>query len=57
MCWPFGPVTGRSRVEPDTAKAVRLALRESAGRVPIVIAGSLFLVGEVKKLRLFTKLS
>ncbi|MGZ4886476.1 MAG: bifunctional folylpolyglutamate synthase/dihydrofolate synthase [Candidatus Aminicenantales bacterium] len=47
----------RIRIEPDTAKAVRLALRESAGRVPIVIAGSLFLVGEVKKLRLFAKLS
>lgn len=44
----------RIRIEPDTAKAVRRALRESAGRVPIVIAGSLFLVGEVKKLRLFS---
>jgi len=46
----------RDRVltEPDTAKAVRLALHESAGRVPVIIAGSLFLVGEVKKLRLFS---
>ena len=43
----------RVRIEPDTAKAVRLALRESAGRVPVVIAGSLFLIGEVKRLRLF----
>jgi dihydrofolate synthase/folylpolyglutamate synthase len=41
------------RLEPDVSKAVRLALSESAGRVPVVIAGSLFLVGEVKKLRLF----
>jgi dihydrofolate synthase/folylpolyglutamate synthase len=41
-------------IEPNTAKAVRLALDESAGRVPVVIAGSLFLVGEVKKLRLFS---
>jgi dihydrofolate synthase/folylpolyglutamate synthase len=44
----------RVRIEPNTAKAVRLALDESAGRVPVVIAGSLFLVGEVKKLRLFS---
>jgi dihydrofolate synthase/folylpolyglutamate synthase len=41
------------RLEPDPAKAVRLALDESAGRTPVVIAGSLFLVGEVKKLGLF----
>ena len=39
--------------EPDVRKAVRAALRESAGRVPVVIAGSLFLVGEVKRLKLF----
>jgi len=44
---------GRIRQEPDVAKAVRLALEESAGRTPVVIAGSLFLVGEVKKLGLF----
>ena len=43
----------RTRLEPDVAKAVRLALEESAGRLPVVIAGSLFLVGEVKRLRLF----
>jgi dihydrofolate synthase/folylpolyglutamate synthase len=46
---------GRIRQEPDVARAVRLALEESAGRVPVVIAGSLFLVGEVKKLRLFNR--
>ncbi len=43
----------RARLEPDVAKAVHSALAESAGRVPVVIAGSLFLVGEVKRLRLF----
>jgi dihydrofolate synthase/folylpolyglutamate synthase len=43
----------RIQVEPDISKAVGLALEESAGRVPVVIAGSLFLVGEVKRLRLF----
>ena len=44
---------GRATLEPDVARAVVLALAESAGRVPVVIAGSLFLVGEVKRLRLF----
>ncbi len=39
--------------EPDPARAVRLALEKSAGRTPVVIAGSLFLVGEIKRLRLF----
>jgi dihydrofolate synthase/folylpolyglutamate synthase len=43
----------KTRLEPDVSRAVRLALEESAGRTPVVIAGSLFLVGEVKKLRLF----
>ncbi|MCK7515079.1 MAG: hypothetical protein MZV70_71085 [Desulfobacterales bacterium] len=48
-------------LEPDTRKAVELAL--SLGHVPevrvpdlpapVVIAGSLFLIGEVKRLRLF----
>ena len=47
---PFG---GRVLIEPDTRKAVRLALAESRGRTPVVIAGSLFLIGEVKRLRLF----
>ena len=40
-------------LEPDTRKAVELALSLSGGRVPVVIAGSLFLIGEVKRLRLF----
>ncbi len=37
-------------LEPDTRKAVELALSLSGGRVPVVIAGSLFLIGEVKRL-------
>ncbi|HYA48110.1 MAG TPA: cyanophycin synthetase, partial [Burkholderiales bacterium] len=44
---------GRIRLEPDVSAAVRLALEGSAGRKPVVVAGSLFLVGEVKKLGLF----
>ena len=44
---------GKMLLEPDTRKAVRLGLAESRGRAPVVIAGSLFLVGEVKRLRLF----
>jgi dihydrofolate synthase/folylpolyglutamate synthase len=44
---------GRVLLEPDTRKAVRLALAESRGCVPVVIAGSLFLIGEIKRLRLF----
>ncbi len=40
-------------LEPDTRKAVELALSLSGGRVPVVIAGSLFLIGEIKRLRLF----
>jgi len=43
---------GRVLLEPDARKAVRLALAESRGRTPVVIAGSLFLIGEVKRLRL-----
>jgi dihydrofolate synthase/folylpolyglutamate synthase len=43
----------RARLEPDVASAVRLALEASGGRVPVVIAGSLYLVGEVKRLGLF----
>jgi dihydrofolate synthase/folylpolyglutamate synthase len=43
----------RILLQPDVTKAVCLALAKSAGRTPIVIAGSLFLVGEVKKLGLF----
>jgi dihydrofolate synthase/folylpolyglutamate synthase len=45
---------GRVLLEPDTRRAVRLALAESRGRTPVVIAGSLFLIGEVKRLRLFS---
>ncbi len=48
-----GEFRDKVRIEPDVAAAVRLALEESAGRTPVVIAGSLFLVGEVKKLGLF----
>jgi len=47
------PFEGRVILEPDTRKAVRLALAESRRRTPVVIAGSLFLIGEVKRLRLF----
>ncbi len=47
------PFPGRVLLEPDIRKAVDLALSLSAGRTPIVIAGSLFLIGEVKRLRLF----
>ncbi len=43
----------RILAEEDVRAAVRRALAESEGRIPIVIAGSLFLVGEVKRLRLF----
>ncbi len=65
------PFKGRVILEPDTRKAVELALRESKGtgkratctsgtcprsereHVPVFIAGSLFLIGEVKRLGLF----
>ena len=71
------PFKGRVLLEPDTRKAIELALLESkrgAGkgrgtgrgtctfgkcprsdrrRTPVVIAGSLFLIGEVKRLKLF----
>jgi dihydrofolate synthase/folylpolyglutamate synthase len=65
------PFKGRVLLEPDTRKAVELALRESKRRSkwgtrnrgtcprarrgprPVAIAGSLFLIGEVKRLRLF----
>lgn len=40
-------------LEPRPGRAVRLALRESRGRTPVVVAGSLYLVGEVKRLSLF----
>ncbi len=44
---------GRVLLEPDTRKAVELALAGSRGKMPVVIAGSLFLIGEVKRLKLF----
>jgi len=70
------PFKGRVLLEPDTRKAVQLALCESrrglrgglgtctsgtcprpprshGGPAPVVIAGSLFLIGEVKRLRIF----
>jgi len=57
---------GRLFLEPDARKAVELALAESKKQgtracgtcphqpAPVVIAGSLFLIGEVKRLRLFS---
>ena len=47
------PFKGPVFLEPDTRRAVELALSISGGRSPVVVAGSLFLVGEVKRLRLF----
>ena len=67
------PFAGRILLEPDTRRAVQLALLESKkgmakkrgtctlgtcprsqrGPTPVVIAGSVFLIGEVKRLRLF----
>lgn len=47
------PFEGPVFLEPDTRKAADLALSISGGRAPLVIAGSLFLVGEVKRLGLF----
>lgn len=41
-------------VEPDPVKAVRRALTETGPQGTVVVAGSLFLVGEVKRLRLFS---
>jgi len=65
------PFRGRVLLEPDTRKAVELALamsrkgartgtctlgtcpQKQRDLVPVVIAGSLFLIGEVKRMRLF----
>jgi dihydrofolate synthase/folylpolyglutamate synthase len=41
---------GRIALEPDVGKAFRQALAEAGARTPVIVAGSLFLVGEVKKL-------
>jgi len=38
-------------IEPDPMKAVRLAMVEAGRRGTVVVAGSLFLVGEVKRFR------
>jgi len=48
-----GLAPGRTFLEPRAGRAVRLALREARGRTPVLVAGSLYLVGEVKRLRLF----
>jgi dihydrofolate synthase / folylpolyglutamate synthase len=47
------PFKGPVFLEPDTRKAVEMALSLSGARAPVVIAGSLFLIGEVKRLQLF----
>ncbi|MEN6559367.1 MAG: folylpolyglutamate synthase/dihydrofolate synthase family protein [Acidobacteriota bacterium] len=49
------PFKGAIFLEPDTRKAVELALSISGtgSPAPVVIAGSLFLIGEVKRLKLF----
>jgi len=56
------PFEGRVLLEPDTRTAVELALAESRksggrarGPAPVVIAGSLFLIGEVKRLNVFAR--
>lgn len=41
--------TGKYFLEDDAFQAFRLALALSAGEVPVLIAGSLYLVGEAKK--------
>ncbi len=41
---------GKIALEPDVGKAFRQALAEAGVRTPVIVAGSLFLVGEVKKL-------
>jgi dihydrofolate synthase/folylpolyglutamate synthase len=51
------PFEGPVLLEPDTRRAVELGLSLSGGRAPVVIAGSLFLVGEVIRLRLFPSAS
>jgi dihydrofolate synthase / folylpolyglutamate synthase len=38
-------------IEPDIRRALDLALAEAGARTPVVVAGSLFLVGAVKKIR------
>lgn len=50
-----GKFRDRIRFEPDPAAACLLARRLSAGRIPIVAAGSLFLAGEIKRLGCFSE--
>ena len=45
-----GSYTEKILLEPDVSKAVQRAVREAKKRKSVVITGSLFLVGEVKKL-------
>jgi dihydrofolate synthase/folylpolyglutamate synthase len=40
---------GKITLVPDVGKAFRRALNEAGYRTPVIVAGSLFLVGEVKK--------
>lgn len=40
-------------IEPDPAAACRRALELSGGRIPVIVAGSLFLAGEIKRLGCF----
>jgi dihydrofolate synthase/folylpolyglutamate synthase len=47
------PFKGPIFLEPETRRAVELALSLSGRRTPVIIAGSLFLIGEIKRLRLF----
>jgi dihydrofolate synthase/folylpolyglutamate synthase len=47
------PFKGPVFLESDARRAVELALSLAGGRAPVVIAGSLFLIGEIKRLRLF----
>ncbi|MDD8014081.1 MAG: bifunctional folylpolyglutamate synthase/dihydrofolate synthase [Acidobacteriota bacterium] len=47
-----GEFRDRITIERDVRKAYALALVESKSRVPVVVTGSLFLVGEIKRLGL-----
>jgi dihydrofolate synthase/folylpolyglutamate synthase len=45
------PFRGKLIVEPDPKRAVALALAEAGPRGTVIVAGSLFLVGEIKRIR------